>query len=74
MEEAAGNESDLTASALFDSFMRGVGVEGIDLIGAPGQPFFLEPRPGDILCRRGEGGLSHTAIIAVRISGLVSWP
>jgi hypothetical protein len=60
----------LSAAELFDAFNSGDDAPGFSLIGAPGEPLSAEPRPGDVLCRRGEGSFGHAAIVA----GSDSWP
>jgi hypothetical protein len=61
---------DLSAATLFDTFAADSVAPGFSLIGAPGKPLSTELLPGDVLCRRGEGGFGHAAIVA----GSDLWP
>jgi subtilisin family serine protease/peptidoglycan hydrolase-like protein with peptidoglycan-binding domain/3',5'-cyclic AMP phosphodiesterase CpdA len=60
----------VSSGLLFNRFGEPANAPGLMVIGAPGDLLTVEPRPGDVICRRGEGGLSHTAVIA----GNDFWP
>src|SRR5262245_37215498 len=57
-------------SALIESAMQGGDVGRFGIIGVPGGPMLMEPQPGDVIFRRGEGGLAHASVIA----GADYWP
>ncbi|WP_167884648.1 S8 family serine peptidase [Cupriavidus oxalaticus] len=70
LAEALGEAEIPTSEALFEGSLTGQTRDRFEMIGAPGKQLTDEPQPGDVLCRRGEGGLSHAALIA----GVDYWP
>jgi subtilisin family serine protease len=59
-----------SAATLFETSLQDDSHDRFTIIGTPGAPLLAEPQPGDVICRRGEGCLSHASIIA----GSDYWP
>ncbi|HEX7317135.1 MAG TPA: S8 family serine peptidase, partial [Pyrinomonadaceae bacterium] len=66
-----GSGRALSPSVIYDAFtpagstaLREHFENVFEVIGAPRQSFATELRPGDVLIRRGEGGLGHLSVIA----------